>query len=77
MDKLGHTILKSNSSYGRWVIHTGPATTEYFWKKADALRWLAKKTDCLRCKGTGAVDAPTSADDPTCEKCDGTGEITP
>jgi hypothetical protein len=32
---------------------------------------------CPRCKGTGAIDAPTSGDDPSCPDCDGEGRITP
>lgn len=28
---------------------------------------------CLRCHGTGAIDAATSADDPSCPGCDGEG----
>jgi len=32
---------------------------------------------CDLCKGTGAIDAPTSADDPTCPECDGTGYANP
>lgn len=31
------------------------------------------QTVCEWRKGTGAVDAPTSADDPSCPKCDGEG----
>jgi hypothetical protein len=33
----------------------------------------AKRKSCPRCYGTGAVDAPTSADDPSCPDCDGEG----
>lgn len=32
---------------------------------------------CLTCNGTGAVDTPTSADDPSCPDCDGTGIAPP
>jgi hypothetical protein len=31
------------------------------------------QTGCEWCKGTGAIDAPTSADDPSCPNCDGEG----
>lgn len=31
------------------------------------------QTVCEWCKGTGAIDAPTSADDPSCPECDGEG----
>lgn len=27
--------------------------------------------ECRRCQGTGAIDAPTSDDDPSCPECDG------
>ena len=30
---------------------------------------------CLYCHGTGAVDTPTSADDPSCPECDGEGKV--
>jgi DnaJ-class molecular chaperone len=30
---------------------------------------------CPKCHGTGAIDAPTSADDPTCPRCDGEGVV--
>lgn len=30
---------------------------------------------CKKCYGTGAIDAPTSADDPSCPECDGEGRI--
>lgn len=33
--------------------------------------WLDKA--CERCKGHGVIDAPTSADDPSCPDCDGEG----
>lgn len=31
------------------------------------------QAQCEWCKGTGAIDAPTSADDPSCPNCDGEG----
>lgn len=30
---------------------------------------------CTYCNGTGAVDTPTSADDPACPECDGEGKV--
>lgn len=33
------------------------------------------QTACEWCHGTGAIDAPTSADDPSCPDCDGEGHV--
>jgi len=35
-----NTIIKSNSSYGNWVIYLTPITSKYFWKKKDAQEFL-------------------------------------
>jgi len=56
------------------VTHTG-------YKEAEVARMIrdhqkvidAKRKSCPRCYGTGAIDAPTSADDPSCPNCDGEG----
>ena len=42
----------------------GPQSAHQHWPGQVQFDW---------CKGTGAIDAPTSADDPTCPNCDGEG----
>jgi len=51
--------------------------------RADAARaWLSAQPEqgagatCIRCHGTGVIDAPTSGDDPSCPDCDGEGTTT-
>lgn len=38
------TILKSTGSYGNWVIHLTPITSQYFWNKKDAINYLNNLT---------------------------------
>lgn len=56
-------------------------TTRIDWKSLEVARMIrdhqkiidTKRKSCPKCYGTGAVDAPTSADDPSCPECDGEG----
>lgn len=50
--------------------------------RAESVRDILESTTdsadvvpCRTCGGSGAVDAPTSADDPSCPDCDGEGNI--
>lgn len=55
--------------------HCHPLLYERTTDSADAVTCdhFPGQTVCDWCKGTGAIDAPTSADDPSCPDCDGEG----
>lgn len=68
---------------GRATDSADIVTVRTSWKEREVARMIrdhqkiidAKRKSCPRCYGTGAIDAPTSADDPSCPDCDGEGHV--
>lgn len=66
---------------GRATDSADIVTVRTSWKEREVARMIrdhqkiidTKRKSCPRCRGTGAIGAPTSADDPSCPECDGEG----
>ena len=41
---MNPTLTKSNSSYGNWAIRLSEVEIKFFWKKADAMKFLSTYT---------------------------------